>query len=221
VTLDDALPPVTRSGSLAMQVYDAIRASIADGRLAAGARVTERELARVLAVSPTPVREAISKLEHEGLLERVGVRRLQVADHPAETLHELMEVEVMLRGAEARFAARKISPETIERMRAYLAEIVATRDLLTLAELFDMAQRFDAELARAASNPALRTLIESYAIYGNDFRLARAAQDVKDPGFIDRRIAEHGAIIEALAAHDENEAERLMRAHARSSIKDL
>ena len=221
MSLDDALPQVTRTGSLAMQVYDAIRASIADGRLEAGARVTERELARVLAVSPTPVREAISKLEHEGLLERVGVRRLQVADHPAETLHELMEVEVMLRGAEARFAARKISPATIERMRSYLDELVATRDALTLAEKFEIAQRFDAELARAASNPALRTLIESYAIYGNDFRLSRAEQDVKDPGFVERRIAEHRAIIDALAAHDEDAAERLMRAHARSAIKDL
>lgn len=221
MSLDEALPQVTRSGSLALQVYDAIRASIADGRLAAGARVTERELARVLNVSPTPVREAIGKLEHEGLLERVGVRRLQVADHPAETLHELMEVEVMLRGAEARFAARKIGAETVDRMRAYLDELVATRDALSLAEQFEVAQRFDAELARAAANPALRTLIESYAIYGSDFRLARAEEDVKDPGFVDRRIAEHRAIIDALAAHDEDAAERLMRAHARSAIRDL
>jgi len=221
VSLDEALPQVTRSGSLALQVYDAIRASIADGRLAPGERVTERELARVLAVSPTPVREAISKLEHEGLLERVGVRRLQVADHPAETLHELMEVEVMLRGAEARFAARKISPASLERMRTFLDELVATRDTLTLAEQFDLAQKFDAELARAAANPALRALIESYAIYGTDFRLARARRDIEDPGFVSRRIDEHRAIIEALAARDEDAAERLMRAHARSAIKDL
>ena len=221
VSLDEALPQVTRSGSLALQVYDAIRASIADGRLAPGERVTERELARVLAVSPTPVREAISKLEHEGLLERVGVRRLQVADHPAETLHELMEVEVMLRGAEARFAARKISPASLERMRTFLDELVATRDTLTLAEQFDLAQKFDAELSRAAANPALRALIESYAIYGTDFRLARARRDIEDPGFVSRRIDEHRAIIEALAARDEDAAERLMRAHARSAIKDL
>lgn len=221
MSLDEALPRVTRAGSLAMQVYDAIRASIADGRLAPGSRVTERDLAQALAVSPTPVREAISKLEHEGLLERVGSRRLQVADHPVETLHELMEVEVMLRGAEARFAARKITPETVERMRAYIDELVAVRDTLTLAEQFEFAQRFDAELARAAANPALRTLIESYAIYGSDYRLARAERDVQDPGFVARRIAEHRGIIDALAAHDEEAAERLMRAHARSAIPDL
>ncbi len=221
MSLDEALTQVTRSGSLAAQVYDAIRASIADGRLAAGERVTERDLAKALAVSPTPVREAIGKLEHEGLLERVGARRLQVADHPADTLHELMEVEIMLRGAEARFAARKITPEAIARMRGYIDELVAARDGLSLVEQFAMAQRFDAEIAAAAANPALRGLIDSYAIYGQDFRLSRAEEDAKDPAWVGRRIADHRAIVEALASGDEDAAERVMRAHARSSIRDL
>lgn len=221
MSLDQALTQVTRTGSLAMQVYDAIRASIADGRLAAGERVTERDLAQALAVSPTPVREAISKLEHEGLLERVGSRRLRVADHPAETLHELMEVEIMLRGAEARFAARKITPDAIERMRGYIDELVATRDRLTLEEQFERAQRFDQEIARAASNPALRSLIEGYAIYGKDFRLSRAERDAENPDWVSGRIADHRAILDALASGDEDAAERLMRAHARSAIKDL
>jgi DNA-binding GntR family transcriptional regulator len=221
VSLDGALPQVARTGSLAEQAYHAVRASIADGRLAPGARVTERDLAAALDVSPTPVREAISKLEHEGLLERVGARRLQVADHPAETLHELMEVEVMLRGAEARFAARKISPEAIARMREYIDDLVAARDTLTLAQQFDIAQRFDAEIARAASNPALRGLIESYAIYAADYRLRAAERDAQSPGWVASRVAEHREIIELLAARDEDGAERAMRRHARSSMPDL
>jgi len=167
------------------------------------------------------VREALGKLEHEGLVERVGPRRLQIVDHPAETLKELMEVEVMLRGAEARFAARKITPEAIERMRGYIDELVASRDSLTLAQQFDMAQRFDAEIARAAANPALRSLIDSYAIYGADYRLSRAAEDAKDPDWVETRIADHRAILEVLAAGDEDAAERVMRGHARSAIKNL
>jgi DNA-binding GntR family transcriptional regulator len=221
VSLDDALTQVARSGSLAEQAYRAVRASIADGRLVPGARITERDLASALNVSPTPVREAISKLEHEGLVERVGVRRLQVADHPAETLHELMEVEIMLRGAEARFAARKISPEAVARMRGYIDELVASRESLTLAEQFDMAQRFDAEIALAAANPALRGLIESYAIFGMDYRLSAAEEDAKQPEWVESRIAQHREIVGALAAGDEDEAERIMRVHARSAIRSL
>lgn len=221
MSLNNVLPQVARAGSLSEQVYRSLRESIADGRLAAGSRITERQLAAALDVSPTPVREALGKLEHEGLVERVGARRLQVVDHPAETLHELMEVEIMLRGAEARFAARKITPDAVARMRGYIEELVAARDALTLVEQFEMAQRFDAEVARAAANPALRSLIESYAIYGADYRLSRAAEDAKNPDWIEARIADHRAIVEVLAAGDEDAAERTMRRHARSAIKNL
>jgi DNA-binding GntR family transcriptional regulator len=221
MSLDNVLPQVARAGSLSEQVYQSLRESIADGRLAAGSRITERQLATALDVSPTPVREALSKLEHEGLVERSDSRRLRVVDHPAETLNELMEVEVMLRGAEARFAARKITPEAIQRMRGYIEDLVAARDSLTLAEQFEMAQRFDAEIALAAANPALRTLIDSYAIYGADFRLNRAEEDAKDPAWVESRIADHRKIVEALAARDEDAAEQTMRRNARSAIKGL
>ncbi|WP_170154371.1 GntR family transcriptional regulator [Protaetiibacter intestinalis] len=221
MSLENALPQVARSGSLAEQVYRALRESIADGRLPAGSRVTERQLATALDVSPTPVREALSKLEHEGLVERSDSRRLRIADHPAETLHELMEVEVMLRGAEARFAARKITDEALERMRRILDELVASRESLTLAQQFEMAQRFDAEIARAAANPALRSLIESYAIYASDYRLSLAAEDAKNPDWVASRIADHREILAALAARDEDAVERTMRRHARSSIRTL
>lgn len=217
---DDALPRVTRTGSLAEQAYAALRASIADGRLAPGTRVTERGLAGALDVSPTPVREAIRKLEHEGLLERVGARGLQVVDHPSETLSELMEVEVMLRGAEARFAARKISPEVISQMQEWVDEVARSGDRMSAEDKFALAQRFDAEVARAAANPALRALIESYAIYG-DARLGRARVDAARPEWVARRVDAHREMVAALAAHDEDEAERLMRGNARSSLRDL
>lgn len=221
MSLDGTVPQIARSGSLAEQAYHAVRASIADGRLAPGARITERNLAAALDISPTPVREAISKLEHEGLLERVGVRRLQVADHPAETLHELREIEVMLRGAEARFAARKISPETVARMRRSVEELVEGRASLSLAEQYAMAQLFDAEIARAAANPALRSLIDSYGIYATDYRRQAAEHDAKSPKWVATRIEQHRALVEALAARDEDEAERVMRGLARPSIREL
>jgi DNA-binding GntR family transcriptional regulator len=214
--LDD-LPHVERSVSLAEHVYQTLRAGIADGTLAPGSKITERELASALDVSPTPVREALSKLQHEGLVERAGPRRMQIVDHPDETLHELMEVEVMLRGAEARFAARKIDAATIERMRGYIDELVAARDSLSLAEQFELAQRFDAEIAAAAANPALRTLIESYAIFGADRRLANAVEFAKDPAWITERIADHREILAALEAHDGDAVESLMRRHAGSA----
>jgi DNA-binding GntR family transcriptional regulator len=217
--LDELLPHVARSASLTDTVYRTLRESIADGRLAAGSKITERELAAALGVSPTPVREALSKLQLEGLVERTGPRRMQIVDHPEETLHELMEVEVMLRVMEARFAARKIDDATITRMSTYIDELVAARDSLTLAEQYERALTFDAEIAAAAANPALRSLIESYAIFGADIRIARAAEDSKDPEWIPARIADHREIVAALKARDEEAVERIMRRHLGSSLR--
>lgn len=220
VEIQEALPQVARGSSVAEQVYHAIRGSIADGRLAPGSRVTERELAAALNVSPTPVREAIGKLEHEGLMEHVSLRRLQITDHPLETLRELMEVEVVLRGAEARFAARKITAEGVATLRGYISELVASGDRMTPQEQFDIAQRFDVEVARTADNPALRNLIDSYSIYGGQRRV-RAAERMNDPEWRASRLADHVAITDALEAHDEDAAERLMREHARPAIRNL
>ena len=208
MSLHDVLPQVARAGSLTEQVYRSLRASIADGRLEPGSKITERQLAAALDVSPTPVREALGKLEHEGLVERVGPRRLQIVDHPAETLQELMEVEVMLRGAEARFAARKITPEAIERMRGYIEELVASRDSLTLAQQFEMAQRFDAEIATGGREPGPAEPHRQL----RDLRLRlppeQSSRGREGSDWVETRIADHRAILEALAVGDEDAAER-------------
>ena len=69
-----AKPPISRKlttgPTLGDQAYQAIRAAITSGDLAAGERTTERALARRLGVSPTPVREALQRLEHERLISR-------------------------------------------------------------------------------------------------------------------------------------------------------
>jgi DNA-binding GntR family transcriptional regulator len=66
--------------TLADQAYRALREDIIEGRLQPGERITERQLAERLGVSPTPVREALGRLEHEQLIERSGMRRIQVAE---------------------------------------------------------------------------------------------------------------------------------------------
>ncbi len=84
------LPALLRAESLAEQAYQAIREGIATGLFQAGERVTERGLATRLNVSATPVREALRRLEQEGLIERVSARQLRVVDHSSGTLRELL-----------------------------------------------------------------------------------------------------------------------------------
>jgi DNA-binding GntR family transcriptional regulator len=66
--------------TLADQAYRALRDEIISGRLKPGERLTERHLATRLGVSPTPIREALQRLEHEHLIQRTDTRRILVAE---------------------------------------------------------------------------------------------------------------------------------------------
>ena len=90
------------STTLADQAYDAIREAIISGELASQQKITERGLADLLAVSPTPVREALRRLEQDGLVQRTGPRTVQVADFDAGTTHEIRLAEGALRVSRGR-----------------------------------------------------------------------------------------------------------------------
>src|ERR1700756_4962000 len=91
--------------TLADQAYRALREEIISGDLKPGERLTERHLAGRLGVSPTPIREALQRLEHEHLIQRTDTRRILVAEPSDRRLYELTLIEAALRGVSARLAA--------------------------------------------------------------------------------------------------------------------
>ncbi|NBM19975.1 GntR family transcriptional regulator [Streptomyces sp. GC420] len=92
--------------SLADQAYRRLREAVREGVLRPGEKITERDLAGRLGVSPTPVREGLRQPVHEKVVERVGPRSLRIADPSAATLSEIVEAEVRLSAPMARPAAR-------------------------------------------------------------------------------------------------------------------
>lgn len=83
--------PVARFRPLSEEVYDVLRAAILGGRLAAGARIVEADIARQMSISRSPVREAVRKLEHEGLVEYVP-RHGTVVVAPSSDFARLLEL---------------------------------------------------------------------------------------------------------------------------------
>src|SRR3954471_23810727 len=104
--------------TLADRAYRAIRDAVATGELQPGLKVTERGLAERLSVSPTPVREAIRRLQQDGLLERTGPRTGQRGGLQGAAIQDLAEVEVALRGMVARFAARHATAAQLDHLDA-------------------------------------------------------------------------------------------------------
>src|SRR5260370_1614859 len=159
------LPSLFRAESLAEQAYRAIREGIATGLFQAGERVTERGLATRLNVSATPVREALRRLEQEGLIERVSARQLRVVDHSFGTLRELLLAGAALRAMEARFATHKITEAALDRMAALMEAMGSEREM-DVSERLRVAREFDMEIEHAPDNPTLPSMILSPAIIG-------------------------------------------------------
>jgi DNA-binding GntR family transcriptional regulator len=214
------LAPLQRTESLAELAHQAIREGIATGLFAAGERVTERGLATRLAVSPTPVREALRRLEQEGLIERVSARQLRVVDHSSDTLRELMLTGAALRAIEARFATHKITDAALDRMEA-LVEALATRHDLDNPEHLRIAREFDSEIEGAAANPTLRSMILSLSIVGQE-RRARYVESMRlHPEVGMRRVQGHRDMLAAFRSRDPDLVEQVFRRHAFAGVELL
>jgi DNA-binding GntR family transcriptional regulator len=214
------LPPLQRPESLAEQAYQAIREGVATGLFAAGERVTERGLAARLQVSPTPVREALRRLEQEGLIERVSARQLRVVEHSPDSLRELMLAGAALRALEARFATSKITDAALDRMEALVDTLASDAAIADLARL-RIGREFDMEIEMAAGNSVLRGLVESLSVVGQE-RRARAIEMMREHRDIgERRVQEHRDILAALRSRDPDTVERTVRAHLTAGIELL
>jgi DNA-binding GntR family transcriptional regulator len=198
--------------TLADQAYRALREDIIEGRLQPGERITERQLAERLGVSPTPVREALGRLEHEHLIERSGTRRIQVAEPSHKRLFELTLIEAALRGVAARLAAENATTAEIAAMRRLYEGF--TDVSLAPERALALTRELHASIDRAAHNETLISMIATATAFDWDFRVTTVAEIFgPDRRRVMERHREHGAIIDAIADRDGQLAERLMREH--------
>lgn len=223
-----------QTDTLADRVYRALRDAITTGELRPGQKVTERGFAEQLSVSPTPVREAIRRLEQDGLLERAGPRTVKVAMFGGVAVQDLAEVEVGLRGMVARFAARHAAPEQLDQLDAILDE---ADDLLILIKqrhesgqevtkhvgrLFDAVQRFNGVVESCAGNPVLVRLLDQTRVFSSPERRSRVLERVSvDETFGLDRYTTHRQLVHALRAGDSAAAEALVLEDARGGLGDL
>ena len=218
------------SETLADQAYTALREAIISGELAAGAKITERGLAERLAVSPTPVREAIRRLEQDRLVVRHGPRLVQVAELDDETADEVRLAEGALRAIAARLAAKNATQAQLAELERLLdagdvelAKLDATGKgaaTLTgkdLAPLLELTERFHDRLNASCGNQVVLRLLS----LADGFRRAavkgRLVEELGAEGSRSalERFHQHRAVFDAIVAGDGHGAEGLMRAHDR------
>jgi DNA-binding GntR family transcriptional regulator len=219
------------SATLADQAYEALREAIISGELAPREKITERGLAERLSVSPTPVREALRRLEQDQLVERRGPRAVQVADLDDDTAHEIRLVEATLRALAARLAATNATPAQLrdieqlldagdaemDRLRAMTAD-GAVLSVADLTPVLQITRDFHLALNAASNNLVLLRLLSLVDAFSMTQRLRKVQGEIRQGesiyGEMARRYAEHRATYDAVRAGDGEQAERFMRHHA-------
>lgn len=201
------LAPVGRQETAVTQVYRELRRAILQGALRPGERLIETTLAKDLRVSRTPVREALSKLEVEGLARPLPNGGVVVGDTPTE-LEEIYSLRRLIEGHAARLAAQRITAEELARLGEVNTQSERKLSTASAAERAELNQGFHYLLAAASHSPRIVRLVTEYYEYSVTDRLLE--QHTPD---ITKHQADHHQIVAALAAHDANLAERLVHEH--------
>lgn len=203
-----------RHGSRSEHVYRRMRDAIQQGEFKPGRRVMEIEVAEWLNVSRTPVRDAIRRLEAEGMLEHAPRNGLVVARLDRQAVMELYVMRETLEGTAARLCARHASDMEI----LDLAELIE-RERQIQGDPEAIARhngRFHAAIHRGAHNryleKSLATVNDSMWLLGRPLMLlphrAQAALD------------EHARIFEAIQRRDPDAAEEAARQHVRAAQRE-
>jgi DNA-binding GntR family transcriptional regulator len=185
----------------------ALRELIITGEFEAGAPLRQRDLAERFGVSPTPVREALRRLEAEGLVEHDLHRGATVIQAAAGAGEEAYVLRTVLEPLAAKIAATRATPEDVADLRALqqrFDELGEDEHALTEAN-----RRFHFRIYEAARSPILLALLQLlWQTLVHQPPPARPREDW---------IREHDQILEALERGDAKAAERLTRQHVRAS----
>ena len=201
--------------------YRHIRGMIIRGELSSGEVLLESPLAELICVSRTPVREALSRLENEGLVVLGRYRRAQVASFSMPDVAEIFRLRGKLEGHAARRACLRMTAADILRleviedeMEAAFAELGWHKHLLLFDEL---NIEFHAIIARAAYSPRLeKILASSLELPASIFNHYTETFEERT----ERTHRQHREIISALKARNSNWAEAAMSAHLFSILND-
>lgn len=198
---------------LADYVYEELLASLIDGRREPSATISIDGLARELDVSQTPVREALARLEHTGMVRRVALKGYTVAPlSTARELAQLVDARLVIEPTNAEWACSRATGELCEALQETIERLGAAHTGATYAEFRDYwraDEDFHRIIAENADNPFVLAAFKTLGGQIQRFRFF-AGQGVTDA---DSAIQEHTAILQAFLNRDPGQARAAMVAH--------
>jgi DNA-binding GntR family transcriptional regulator len=203
--------------SLRDRAYDDIRDAILNGALNPGDRIKERVVAEQMGISTTPVKEALRRLEQEGLIVSQPHRGAVVGPLVSTPEPEILELRADLEGLAARLAAGKMTPPGKADLREQMHAAERANALAAESDgevLVEATQRFHALIHEGAGNSFILRFLETLAPFDRTIR----RRAILNPTEWQQDAAEHVAIVDAIDAGDGPEAERVMHEHIRRVV---
>ena len=207
----------TERGTEVDEGYERLYQAIRRGDFQPNERLIEMDLAQLYNVGRAAIRTTLARLEQDGLVEREPNRGARVRAISEEEAVETIEARAVLEGLAARYAARNVTDADIADLRAIVGAMearLAEGDLLGISE---DNTRLHSRLLQIANNQTVARLIERLHAQHirSQFRI------ILVPGRPPRSVAEHRAIVEAVAARDPDAAEAAMRDHLAHMVQAL
>ena len=190
-----------------VRVYERLREEIVSGRLESGAPLVEAAVAARYGTSRTPVREALRRLEQDGLVER-GDRGLRVRTRGPEEILEIYEVRILLEAAAARGAADRGTRLDLMRIR-HAAEAMVAADPGNPDAMVATNRAFHEEIWAASHNGTLVDLLTRL----NSHVTRYPATTLTSPGRWAEVQSEHADLVRAIEARDGDKAARIAGDH--------
>jgi len=197
-------------------VYEQLKTAIVELRIPPGEPLREADIAQGLSVSKTPVREALARLEQDGLVALNSFRSAVVTEYTARDLQEIYELREIIEVAAARSAAESMSDQGLADLGRIARECVRLSGEGGGPELVPLISEFDTVLFEEVQNRRIRAILANLAAHLTRIGLLTAGI----PGRNAASVREHAQIYEAIERRDPEAAERFMRQHIRSVRDD-
>lgn len=199
--------------------YRAVREGILAGEFSQGSHITARQLAEATGLSRTPVREAMRRLDAEGLITLIPNRGAFVARWSEDEITQIYELRVLLESFAAQVAAERIGDAEraeLQMLADEMGRLVEERPI-DVDAIADVNDRFHKGVLEACGNRRLRDLLGT--ITEVPLQLSTFRRYTVDE--LRRSAAQHAELVSALAAGDPDWARSVMTAHIRSARHTL
>lgn len=197
--------------SLGNQAYQELKRIILGRQIPPGENLNEGELARALGISRTPVREAINRLEKEGLVEIIPQRGAFVVQFSAKDVLELFLIRENLEGLAAKLAAERMDEKNLAKLESCVQGFTEPFSKKDIKRYSREDFRFHQTIVSLSEAQRLINLISSLHDHIRMFRLTTVGLS----GRMKTSLAEHREIIESFRKRNPEECEQKMRRHIR------